>query len=620
MSRRKIWSPLAVTAVALLVASAVAAVGVWIAYRKAPAGPSGDTIPPPALSESPYLSTRPDARYVGIAACKECHPSKHESYLHTAHSRALREPDPKTEPADESFTHAPSGRTYRVHRKDGRLWHEEVMRTPDGDVIARLDLPVRYLVGSGHFSRTYLVEDDGFLAESPITYYEQKKGWGMSPGYDSAAHLGFERPVEMECLFCHAGRVEPKPGTAEGVVIREQAIGCESCHGPGSHHAAHHRRATKHPPGTDDLTIVNPAKLSRPLQESICAACHLQDLVRVDVRGRRINEYRPGLPLNDFRINYRYDVEGEGMTVVGHFEQLRRSACYQKSKDMTCLSCHDVHLAKRPKDQTAYYRQKCLNCHETRGCSLAAAERLAKSPADDCSACHMPRGKTDVPHIAFTHHKVGRHPELAAPPEPKGVPAIVAIDDSPRLSEVDRRRNLGLAYLMASRMTRRPDWGAVYQKRAREDLEAGHSAGLRDGPTLEGLARLDRERNALRARIFAEEALARDDVPDVGRGDLLQILAAAHVADRRLDEAIALLKQLTRLRRNSEDWRILGMCHAWKGETAEAVRAYERSLAINPFDRQAHAGLADAYRQAGDGRRAREHDEKAEWLAVRAKS
>jgi hypothetical protein len=333
--RLRVWFPVAAAAV-------LAALVVWLARRPGPAPAPPDPFPLPQLSDSPYLTTRPEARHVGIAACKECHVTNHASYLHTAHSRALSVVEAKTEPPDGAFTHALTGRAYRVHRQDGQLRHEETLRSTDGEVLARLDLPIRYLVGSGHFSRTYLVENDGFLSESPLSYYGQKQAWGMSPGFDLPRHLGFERPVTAECLVCHAGQVEPKAGTSEGVVLLEQAIGCESCHGPGSLHAERHREG-KHVRGEDDYTIVNPAKLSRPLLEAVCSACHLQGDVRIDVRGRRILDYRPGLPLSDFRVHYFFASAGEGMTVVGHVEQLRKSLCYQKSPEMTCLSCHDMH-------------------------------------------------------------------------------------------------------------------------------------------------------------------------------------------------------------------------------------------------------------------------------------
>src|SRR4051812_43142571 len=136
---------------ALLAVALAGAVGVaWVCRRPAP---QREAHPEPAYTPSPYLTTRADARHVGVEACRECHKSRHQSYLHTAHSRALSEVDVATEPPDGRYEHKASGRSYRAHR-DGKVFrHEEVLRTPEGKEIGRLDLPVRYAVG-GVFART----------------------------------------------------------------------------------------------------------------------------------------------------------------------------------------------------------------------------------------------------------------------------------------------------------------------------------------------------------------------------------------------------------------------------------------------------------------------------------
>jgi hypothetical protein len=438
----------------------------------------------------------------------------------------------------------------------------------------------------------------------------------MSPGYDFPAHWSFERAVKIGCLVCHVGRAEPEGDAVHRINIREQAIGCESCHGPGSRHVAYHR-ANKHPEGEEDPTIVNPGKLPRDRLEAVCASCHLSGVATIYLRGRQVTDFRPGMPLTDYRVDYRYDCGSEKMTVVSHIEQLRRSACYQKSKDLTCLTCHDPHARHRPKDPVAFHRQKCLDCHTVASCGLKPEQRRAKDPADNCMACHMPRGDTDIPHVAFTHHRIGRHP-APAPLDTGRHPELVPIDDVSRLAAIDRDRNLGLAYQEVSG-TFDPDNPAravAYRQRARGLLEGVLRAGLRDGPTHAALARSYwADQDHRRAGVHAQEALQIKELPADDRALSLIILADSHMREGNFAPAIELLEKLTRLRRYAEDWRLLGICYLQTNQPRKALAAVQQALAIRPFRPDTHAVLADVYLRLGDVPRAKEHQEKARWLA-----
>src|SRR5262245_65587601 len=125
-----------IAVLATTAAAAVTAGGIY--WWNSKTGPTNDDppdpyasqpkdYPVPAHSKSRYLNTGSDARYIGSDACAVCHAANHRSYLQTAHSRALSDVDPKAEPPDGSFEHKLSGRSYRVVRKDGQIWHEEVL-------------------------------------------------------------------------------------------------------------------------------------------------------------------------------------------------------------------------------------------------------------------------------------------------------------------------------------------------------------------------------------------------------------------------------------------------------------------------------------------------------------
>jgi hypothetical protein len=599
----------------------------WSKWGHGPRRPSYDPFALPPYSESHFLNTQPDTQYIGTAACAACHRRNYQSYLLTAHSRSLALVDPKEEPPDGSFHHRLSGRSYRVYRQDNQLRHEEVLRTADGRDVTRVDVPVRYRIGSGHFTRSYLVELDGFLHESPMTWYASRNHWDMSPGYDIAKHWGFARPVTASCVACHAGRAEAADGTLHRIVFHEQVIGCENCHGPGSRHEALQKGPVR-VPALEDRTIVNPGKLSRPLLEAVCAACHLSGPATVVLRGRRAADFRPGMPLTDYRVDYRFEGGKELMTVAGHIGQLRQSACYQHSAELTCLTCHDPHAREKPSDRGAFYRQKCLGCHAIQSCSLDPAQRRAKDATDNCVACHMARGDTEIPHIAFTDHRIRRRPTprpadlgpggALLPDDSSGrVPELVPVDDAPELASLDVRRNLGLAYFAASRsqVYARYGYAAAFRERARDLLEGVDAAGLHDPETAMALAELYWEKDRDVATAFARQALGHADLSAEARVSCLHILAGAAMQDGQFEAAGRMMEEVVRCHRAADDWYFLGRCYLEQGKPSRALPALQQSLAIRPNSSAVQARLAEVYRRLGDGRRADVHQEKARWLS-----
>ncbi|HKA06944.1 MAG TPA: cytochrome c3 family protein, partial [Gemmataceae bacterium] len=390
--------------------------------------------------------------------------------------------------------------------------------------------------------------------------------------------------------------------------------GCESCHGPGSLHSAA-QGLKKGAAGEEDSTIVNPGRLPRDRLEPICAVCHLSGTAVVLVRGRHETDFRPGMPLTDYRIDYHLDSAGEQMTVVGHMQQLRLSPCYQKS-EMSCLTCHDPHAREKPRDPVAFYRQQCLNCHESRGCSVPVADRRKKEPADNCSACHMPRGDTDIPHVAFTHHRIGKHSPRSLVPDRDGAPELFPAEDVSHFPPLERQRNLGIAYfrLSKSEVPGTTRYVALFSERAQKLLDGVYTAGLRDGMTVAALAESEWRSDPARAADYAREALTAPDLSAESRARALIVLADYHLREHDFPAAIGVLEQLVRMRRFTEDWQLLGAAYLSDRQSEKAANAFRQALAIRPTRPDLHRALTAAYFQLGDQVKAQEHRQKAEWL------
>lgn len=594
-------------AAALLIAGLLAG-GVWFGLRggeqlSSPVVPDDNNTarpaspPPPEVSASPFLNTSSRATYVGSGTCVECHEEARRSFLRTSHSRALGAVDPAEEPPDASFRHEKSGRAYRVYRKGGQLRHRETIPDPEGGEVVLGDYPAAYTIGSGEHSRSYLIEVDGFLVESPLTWYASKNAWDLSPGYDRPFHAGFTRPTNEGCIHCHAGRLETVGESYHRLTFHEQKIGCESCHGPGSLHVEFRNSAAvaKGP----DRTIVHPGRLSRELNEAVCARCHLRGVATVLVRGRQPDEFRPSLPLTDFRIDYHLDLPDSSMKVTGHFEQMHRSRCYTQSATLTCTTCHNPHDKPQPAQRTAYYRAKCLSCHEADGgCKLPEPDRLARSPQNDCVSCHMPRVGTDIPHFAFTHHRIGLKHNLKYEQPAQTGTTLKPFGDVSRLPALDRDRCLGLGYLESSNLARGRD-AAAHRQRAFQLLTRVYEARIRDGEVLAALARLHWERGSARGAELAQEALQTDDLSAGARLNALIVLGDTRLRQGKIKAAKAAFGKLVAMRWNDLDWQKLGECRERDDDLPGAIAAYEKAAAIRPERFDLHQILAQAYARAG---------------------
>lgn len=611
--RRRAW----MIGIAGVLAAGVAAVAL-VPRSKAsrPKTPSvADAFPLPEITSSPFLNTKSDARYVGSEVCSSCHESQVTSFHRTGMGRSMAEIDLSREPPDGAFDHAASKLRYQIHRNDGQIWHRELLAVDGPEETVLAEYPLKYVVGSGRHSLTYLVEAEGFLVESPVTWYTSRQAWGMSPGYDRPDHSGFERAVGEGCLICHAGQAEAVDGSLHRMRVTELVIGCERCHGPGSLHIERHRgeELSDDPKSKAvDDTIVNPAHLARALAEAICQQCHLRTSATVVARGRKAEDYRPGLPLQDFRHDYRLEATDTPMTVVGHVEQMHLSRCFQKSDSLSCLTCHDPHHEPRPSERDRHYQSICRSCHQAESCRVDERRRQQESPENNCVQCHMPRSPTEIPHLAFTHHRIGVHdqpPTAETDPDValRGQGTLRPFLELSGLSEIDKQRSLGLGYLEVANRQSDAALAAHYKQHALELVSDVRSAGLRDPVVDVALARLLFDMQLDGVLPLVANVLKDPDLNGQDRSDALFLQADALAGERRYAEAIVPLRELNGLRRHSMQYLLLADCERAAGNTAVLVEALEAAVRINPRLRNVHRHLAEHYQKLGDSKRAEWH-------------
>jgi hypothetical protein len=513
---------------------------------------------------------------MGDTVCAECHQGQSESFRRhpMGRSSAAIRAGFENVGVPEPFT--VSGLKYEVASARDRVLHRESALDAHGKLLFSQEADVKYAVGSGGQGKSYLIDRDGFLFQSPITWYTQTGMWGLSPGYGEK-NLHFDRPITEQCLFCHSNHVSILPNSINHFrepIFDGATIGCERCHGPGELHVTEAKRGG-HPEDLD-FTIVNPQKLEPPLRDAVCEQCHLQGEVRIPRQGKSPFDYRPGLPLYEFLAVYVRPPElTEGRRAISHVEQVQISRCAQASGGkLGCISCHDPHSVPPSSKRVSFYRERCLRCHQESSCSQAPAERRARN-GDSCFECHMPKSESaNIAHMAVTDHRVirrsGYSPGSPAWLKPQDVPIIHFHQHLMKTQTADERRDLGLAMI---EMARRPGSESV------------------------------RHQIALRAEPFLTSAVGRhpDDLPALeGRGYALTLLSQPRDALAAYEAVLALVP------RREVSLEGAARAAAQLGDMQSASRLWQRYVDVTPHRPLGYFEMAQIDATRGDWAGARQ--------------
>ena len=518
----------------------------------------------------------PSGGYVGNRACTPCHGAISRSYSATPMALSSGRVGAGVVPAQLSgggFTHEASRAAYRIVEEPGGYFLE-FARAPSasGEPALRGRRRLDYFIGSGAAGRSYLFSIDGFLFQAPVTFYSRLNRWDMSPGFERYDHVNLTRPIETNCLECHASRTQAVEGTqnryAEPPFLQD-GIACERCHGPGEQHV---RVMTGRAP-TGRTEIINPVKLDARRRDSICEQCHLTGEARIARLGRSLSMFRPGDLLSDFVVSFVSRERGDrSLKATSHVEKLWQSRCKKESGDrLWCGTCHDPHEVPEVAAQGEYFRKKCLACHQISACAGSAALRAAAK--DNCAGCHMSKNRvTDGGHGVLTDHTIARAPRPVAP-QPAARAAVQLI---PFRGVVAGEREHGLAYAEVAVSA----GDRSHSNRAFELLERAMKNDPGDSAVLYRLAFLYEQRGDTEraARLYAR-ALGIDPSLVVAMVNL-----ANHYAQKgKLQQALRLWQDALRRNPALEEARLnLVMAYAQAGDIAAARSALAKALELNP--------------------------------------
>jgi len=321
------------------------------------------------------------AGFAGSAACSPCHARLVAAHQVTGMAKAMRSAENcQVLASHPSLTFRDNEYTYQIVRQSGRSVYKVSFRDES------ISVPLSYCFGHGETRQTYLLQYNGALYESRVSFYPSVERLDFTLGASKLeppsleASLGQKLTPEdtRKCLSCHATNAvsESQELRLEGLI---PGVGCEACHGPAASHVEAAKAGRSKTAG-----VFSPAKMAgNELSQRFCGSCHrsYEDVMAMpDLGGAGNIRFQP----------YR----------------LAKSSCYYsdpKDRRISCVACHDPHapLAHEP----VSYDAKCLSCHAS-GANLQAAgtAKACRTATKRCSSCHMPKTELPGAHAKFTDH------------------------------------------------------------------------------------------------------------------------------------------------------------------------------------------------------------------------
>jgi predicted CXXCH cytochrome family protein len=282
--------------------------------------------------------------YVGSRTCLGCHTENYMGWQETLHARTIQHvglaPQAILADFDQPETPPPF----------------------DRDEVA-------YVIGE-KWQQRFITAVEGELFVLPGQWNVVAQEWVIPAGAE-----GEMVNWRTECSYCHVTGLET--GAWE---FREFGIGCEGCHGPGEEHANAPR----------DVSV-----LTRP-DDQVCGACHSRG---TSPEGHPFPAtYRPGDTLTD-HFTFTADEttrwpDGSAKIHNQQYTDWIQSNKIQASDDLSCTTCHEVHVkGLGPSQTTLPTTQMCTGCHADKA-ALARHipyHQQAMTRRDfACNDCHMP--------------------------------------------------------------------------------------------------------------------------------------------------------------------------------------------------------------------------------------
>jgi len=408
-NRRSFW--LAAGLCAALIALAAAFGSITMPGSVAPTLLAATTGAKPPDAPSPIAGT---SEFIGRESCGACHPAEVKAWSSSHHAHAMEHATDASVEGDFNDTEVTfGGVTTKFFRRDGKF----MIRT-DGPDGALHDFETKFTFGVAPLQQYLLELPGGRLQAFSIAWDSRPKAAGGQRWFhlhpDETIKAGeplhwasIQQNWNYECAECHTTNLRRNYDPVAGVYrtsFSEINVSCESCHGPGSRHAAWARKepgwekleASKglanplderrdvswtFDPKTGNSTRSEPRRTTHEIET--CALCHSR-------RAPISSNAAPGAPIGDgYRValldDNLYFPDGQIRDEVYEYGSFLQSRMFHAG--VTCSDCHEPHtLALRAPGNGV-----CLQCHgAARYENVSHHHHAPDSVGAQCASCHMP--------------------------------------------------------------------------------------------------------------------------------------------------------------------------------------------------------------------------------------
>jgi len=359
-----------------------------------------------------------EALYVGSESCAPCHKKEYQKWRGSHHAMAMLAPRPGTVLGDfNGATFEENGQITRFTTRDGKYFVST--EGPDGKPH---EYEVAYAFGWFPLQQYLIPFPGGRLQCLTIAWDVPRKRWfSLYSGQKilTTDWLHWTRSAanwNTMCSECHSTavrkRYDPEIDTFQ-TTWSEIAVGCETCHGPGSLHDAWARKpAMARPQVPNSALLVKTSNMAQRDVVDLCMPCHarrseLRDLGILG--GEPLDSMLPVLLAEGL-----YYPDGQILDEVYEYHSFLQSKMFEKG--VKCSDCHDVHAAKRYKEGN----ELCLKCHRADTYDTPNHHFHKKvvdgkpSEGASCPACHMPGRNYMVVHFRRDHSLRVPRPDLSA--------------------------------------------------------------------------------------------------------------------------------------------------------------------------------------------------------------